>query len=571
MTSPYTRSLPPLKDLPAPRRLPDEATHLTPPGEIIAESKGAIRTRLLRIFWAPALVILGLWYLLLVLYVLGASPTFWFLSLLSALAEPAFLRATLIDLGFTSTGLGSAFLLVPAAATLLSLALVPLAPSVIAGLQPRRFLSERQFQRAVATRVTTVLMLPPLLVVIALPVAVLLGVPQPWTGLGAGPLSSLCLAILTLQLAWVLVRRTVTAPKLLGVTDAEALRTTARIGRDPQERREAAKQVLVQDRRHLPPSPGSEAASAAFTPRGAVITLALLSWASLTWVIPAAAGLGWVIFGITDMVTVIVGFTTMDLVDAGSSLPIVQLLLALPVAAVMLLGLALAPGTAMMLSTGQRDQVTDQRTYEDWSHRARVNPWEARVVGLTGWISAGWGLLGAIMFAVLLQVIQVATALSWVWIVTGALVLVPLLGLAAASAMRRGLRDLLYGPAGDYVRRESPYALVAPDIGTRADRAKDPAVRAAMRKRLQAAGGDHTLEIFDLDAAGERLWVDDSVPGAKDTAVRAADLSRGTLPDFGGEGSAFTGGGQANGGRASGDYTPPGHGIPDSVTGLREL
>lgn len=566
MTSPYARSLPPLTDLPEPRRLPGEATNLTPPGEIIAESKGAIRKRLLQIFWAPALVLLGLWYVLLTLYVLGASPTFWFLSLLSALAEPAFLRAALIDLGFTSAGLGSAFLLVPAAATLLSLALVPLAPSVIAGLQPRRFLSEKGFQRAVATGITAVLMLPPLLVVLALPLTVLLGVPQPWTGLGAGPLSSLCLAILALQLAWVLVRRTVTAPKLLGVPDAEALRTTARIGRDPEERREAAKQVLVQDRRHLPPDPGTEAASAAFTPRGAVITLALLYRASLTWVIPAAAGLGWIIFGITDLVTVIVGFTTMDLVDAGSALPLLQLLLALPVAAVVLLGLALAPATAMMLSAGQRDQVTDQRTYEDWSHRARVNPWEARVAGLTGWISAGWGLLGAVLLAVVLQVVQVATALSWVWIVAGALILVPLLGLAAASAMRSGLRDLLYGQAGDYVRRESPYALVAPDIGTRADRAKDPAVRAALRKRLQAAGGDHTLEIFDLDAAGERLWVDDSEPGAKDTAVRQADLAGGTLPDFGGEGSSFTGGGQV-----SGDDAPPRHGIPDSVTGLREL
>ena len=166
MTSPYARSLPPLTDLPEPRRLPGEATNLTPPGEIIADSKGAIRKRLLQIFWAPALVLLGLWYVLLTLYVLGASPTFWFLSLLSALAEPAFLRAALIDLGFTSAGLGSAFLLVPAAATLLSLALVPLAPSVIAGLQPRRFLSEKGFQRAVATGVTAVLMLPPLLVVI---------------------------------------------------------------------------------------------------------------------------------------------------------------------------------------------------------------------------------------------------------------------------------------------------------------------------------------------------------------------------------------------------------------------
>lgn len=217
----------------------------------------------------------------------------------------------------------------------------------------------------------------------------------------------------------------------------------------------------------------------------------------------------------------------------------------------------------MALAASQRDQVRDQRTYEEWARRARVNPWEARVVGLTGWFAAGWMLLGAALAALVLQLLQVATALSWVWIVMIVLVLAPLQGLAAAAAMRSGLRDVLYGPAGDFMRRQSPYILVAPDVGTRADRAKDPAVRAALRKRLQASGGDHSLEIFDLDAAGERLWVDDSEPGATDTAVREVDLARGALPDFGGEGSAFTGGGQD-----PAELDTPRHGIPDSLGGL---
>jgi hypothetical protein len=91
-------------------------------------------------------------------------------------------------------------------------------------------------------------------------------------------------------------------------------------------------------------------------------------------------------------------------------------------------------------------------------------------------------------------------------------------------------------------------------------------VRAALRKRLQADGGDHALEIFDLDASGERLWVDDSAPGATDTAVREADLAQGVLPDFGGEGSALTGGGRP----ADGEQAASLHDIPDSVTGLRE-
>ena len=91
------------------------------PAEIIAESTAAIRRRLLRRSWAPGLVLLGLWYLLLALYVVGSSPTFWFFSLLASLAEPVLLRSALVDLGFTSTGLWTAFLLVPAAGTALRL------------------------------------------------------------------------------------------------------------------------------------------------------------------------------------------------------------------------------------------------------------------------------------------------------------------------------------------------------------------------------------------------------------------------------------------------------------------
>lgn len=187
------------------------------------------------------------------------------------------------------------------------------------------------------------------------------------------------------------------------------------------------------------------------------------------------------------------------------------------------------------------------------------------MAALTGWLSAGWALFGTILATIVVQLLQVANGVTGTWTVMTALVLVPLLGVAASVAMRTGLRDVLYGPAGDYTRREAPYALLAPEVGTRADRAKDPAVRAALRKRLQAEGGDHTLAIFDLDVAGERLWVDDNQPGAKDTAVREADLTRGLLPDFGSEGSAFTGGGFT-----AADEDAPQHAIPDSVAGLRE-
>ena len=565
MTSPHSRTLPPLTDLPSPPRLPEEETHLVSPGEIMVESRREILRSLLRRLWAPALVLLGLWYVLLTLYVVGASPTFWLFSLLAGLGDPAYLRQAMSALNFTSEGLWTAFLLLPALATVLSLLGALLVPRLVAPLQPRRFLSETQFQRGVEDRTTAMLLALPVLTVLALPLTVVLGLPQPWTGLGAGPLSVWCAGLVALELAWVLVRRTVPAARLLGITSHEVLHTEARIGTDPERRRAAARQHLAQDRRHLPPNPGTPAADGARSPRGALTALALIARSALTWVLPALAGTSWLVLGIADLVTVLGSLSATGLSQVETPLRWQHLAVGLPLLVLVAAGCALAPALAVPLSSAQRAQVRDQRTYAEWAHRARVNPWEARVCALTGWLCAGWALAGTVLAAVLLPLLGAGTALTWVFLTLLALMVVPLLGVAATQAMKGGLRDVLYGPAGDFMRRETPYALVAPEFGTRADRAKDPAVRAALRKRLQADGGDHALEIFDLDAAGERLWVDENAPGASDTAVRQADLAQGVLPDFGSEGSAFTGGGNSPSEQASHL-----HDIPDTVTGLRE-
>ncbi|MCT1907911.1 hypothetical protein [Brachybacterium paraconglomeratum] len=565
MTSPHSRTLPPLRDLPSPPRLPEEETHLVSPGEIMVESRREILRSLLRRLWAPALVLLGLWYVLLTLYVVGASPTFWFFSLLAGLGDPAYLRQAMSALNFTSEGLWTAFLLLPAVATMLSLLGALLVPRLVAPLQPRRFLSETQFQRGVEDRTTAMLLALPVLTVLALPLTVVLGLPQPWTGLGAGPLSVWCAGLVALELAWVLVRRTVPAARLLGITSHEVLHTEARLGTDPERRRAAARQHLAQDRRHLPPNPGTPAADGASSPRGALAALALIARSALTWVLPALAGTSWLVFGIADLVTVLGSLSATGLSQVETPLRWQHLAVGLPLLVLVAAGCALAPALAVPLSSGHRAQVRDQRTYAEWAHRARVNPWEARVCALTGWLCAGWALAGTVLAAILLPLLGAGTALTWVFLTLLALMVVPLLGVAATQAMKSGLRDVLYGPPGDFMRRETPYALVAPEFGTRADRAKDPAVRAALRKRLQADGGDHALEIFDLDAAGERLWVDETAPGASDTAVRQADLAQGVLPDFGSEGSAFTGGGNSPSEQASHL-----HDIPDTVTGLRE-
>lgn len=570
MTPARDQPLAPLTNLPPPPQLPPEDPSLVLPAEIIAESRRTITRGLLRIAWAPALILIALWYVLLVLYVAGGSPTYWGLGALASLAEPTLLRTIMYQLGFTSSGLWMAFLLLPVGATVLSLLLLPLATAAIAGMNPRRHLSEAGFQREVATRITAVLMIPPLLTVAALPITVLLGVPQPWSGIGAGPLTALALAVVALQLTWVSIRGWVTAPRVLGIQSAAALETTARLDRDLDKRHAAALKVLAQDRRHLPPTPGTPQAAGALTPRGAATALALILRSSLTWVVPALMGLAWIVFGITDIVVTFSGISDLELNPGPSPLRWQALAAGLPLLGLSLLAIAMTPALAGLLSNGMRSQVTDQRTYPSWAHRARVNPWEQRVVNLTGWLNALIVLGATVVLGLALVLLDAVNGLAWVWMTLNVLVIAPLLGLAAAAAMRTGLRDVLYGPAGRYMRRDTEFALVAPDIGTRTERAEDPAVRAEMRRRLQEQDGDHSLEIFDLDTAGERLWVDDSLPGARETQIRAADIARGQLPDFGADDSPFAAPAHAGARRERHEAPSRQHDIPGSVADLRE-
>ena len=570
MTPARDQPLAPLTNLPPPPQLPPEDPSLVLPAEIIAESRRTITRGLLRIAWAPALILIALWYVLLVLYVAGGSPTYWGLGALASLAEPTLLRTIMYQLGFTSSGLWMAFLLLPVGATVLSLLLLPLATAAIAGMNPRRHLSEAGFQREVATRITAVLMIPPLLTVAALPITVLLGVPQPWSGIGAGPLTALALAVVALQLTWVSIRGWVTAPRVLGIQSAAALETTARLDRDLDKRHAAALKVLAQDRRHLPPTPGTPQAAGALTPRGATTALALILRSSLTWVVPALMGLAWIVFGITDIVVTFSGISDLELNPGPSPLRWQALAAGLPLLGLSLLAIAMTPALAGLLSNGMRSQVTDQRTYPSWAHRARVNPWEQRVVNLTGWLNALIVLGATVVLGLALVLLDAVNGLAWVWMTLNVLVIAPLLGLAAAAAMRTGLRDVLYGPAGRYMRRDTEFALVAPDIGTRTERAEDPAVRAEMRRRLQEQDGDHSLEIFDLDTAGDRLWVDDSMPGARETQIRAVDIARGQLPDFGADDSPFAAPAHAGARRERHEALSRQHDIPGSVADLRE-
>src|SRR5699024_7630840 len=140
------------------------------------------------------------------------------------------------------------------------------------------------------------------------------------------------------------------------------------------------------------------------------------------------------------------GISDLELNPGPSPLRCQALAAGLPLMGLPLLAIAMTPALAGLLSNGMRSQVTAQRTYPSWAHRARVNPWEQRVVNLTGWLIA-LSVLGA-RAVIELGLVGLADAggRAWVWLTGIALERAVLQGLAAAAAMRTGLREVLHGP-----------------------------------------------------------------------------------------------------------------------------
>ena len=506
------------------------------PQEILVESRRTITRRLLRISWAPGLVLAGLWAVLALLYVFGTSPTMWTLSLLVGLGDPVLLRATVRGLGFTSTQLWTIFLLAPTLGPLLGAPLLPVAASAVARMRPREYLSEQAFQRAVAERITAILLAPPIAAELLVTALMLAGADLVhWAAPSGGTLAALAAAFLAGRLAWTVLIRIVSAPRVLGIEPVSEVRARAQLDRDPAERARAAKLVLAQDRRHLPPNPGTPQASAGLRPAGALRALAQYGRVLLVSILPIVAAVAWVIFSIIDLVAVFAGMSGPLRPDSPPVGAISRVLVLESVLVFVLFALAagFAPGLAAAMAGGARSRVLDERTYEAWSDRARVNAWEARVVQGSAWIVTGFAAVALVAWEILTRATAVASAVTVTWTVIGFVILLPLVFAGAFPAMATGLRDVLYGPAGRYMRRETPFVLVAPEVGTRTEMARDPVVRAAMRERLRAEGGENALEVFDLDDADDRLWVDESAVGARHGKVSAADIEQGILPDFG--------------------------------------
>ncbi|MFC0676178.1 hypothetical protein [Brachybacterium hainanense] len=497
----------PLRNLPDPPQLPLDSPALALPEQIMLPSRRLLRARLLRAAWMPALVLLPLWYALLTCYVLGTSPTFLLLGSLALVVEPGMFDMFVRSIGFTPLGLGLAYLLVPLTGTLVSLSLLLLSVHRVATINPRMHLTEEDFQRAVSRRAAAPLMILPLVSVIATVLLALTPLSPHWGTLSAGVLAALCAALLWCALAWLTMRPLLSAPRLLDVpTPAEQMSLWDRSTRTaPAADRAARLAVLVtQDRRHLPPVPSRLEPGPAELLARAGRTLAALAGPAMTWVGLVMLPLGWIIFSILDLVVVIERMTSdMAFSVVQAQQPWQVFAVGLPLLAVLAGLVSLAPQLAMLLARPLRSRVLDERTYPDWETRAELNPWEARVVVLTGVLVALEALIITGALAVLLELAGGMTSTGWVWIGIDVLVASPLLGAAASFAMRRRLRDIVYGPAGLYTRRRTPFVLVAPEGGV---------------APLRPASPEEHLSPY--------------------RAADAEAVSRGILPDFGTGGGA---------------------------------
>ena len=532
---------PPLRDLPDPATVPADPPSLVPAEEILLSSLADLQRPLWKRAWRIGLLMLGLWAFLLLNFVIGTAPTGVLLILpLMMMERPGAASGIIASLGFNTTLLRASVPLVPLLGAAASIAMIPLAARAGARMNPQRALGEREFQDRFSQRLADVL-LAPVGVVVALQLLVTLSpLPSPWRELGPGPLAALGLGLIAVLIVRSLLRRMLPADVLLGIPSPAQIAAWSRTEDDDDLRHAALARLRAQDRRHLPPSPARLRPSAGSIGRALAITArALLPWPAIL-----IGALMWVVFGISDAAITFSRVSEFAVARTGYGWPfwVAGALVSIP----LLLVMGLAPRFAAMMHREKRADVTDQRTYLYWSQRSAVNPWEKAMPATIGWICAAAIVLAVLVQLAILAILGEARPAVVVWSVLVITVISPVAGAAIAHQYRDELRTAFYGPAGAYMRRAVPWALVAAGERTRADRDRDPAVQAARRDRVSVGidaailPGDpprhespHLHESGLLGRGGAGLDLSGRTPGAPTAGGGPGGLKPGTLPDLG--------------------------------------
>ena len=536
----------PLTELPEPPLI-EEAGEPLLPSEILAESTIELHNRAaLRIYpWAAAIGAF-FWVLFICMVLSVGNPVLMMVGLLFAM------------IGGADTLVASAALLGAAGAGLiLSLAMIPLGVFWAGRIRPRELLSEAAFQRAIAHRIALAFSAPmacACLILAALFVtSPLRELPTYWYASSWFILPNLFLPGLTTLVMFWAVRGALRAANPFKLPIPAQLLTAASQAPTSAEAARLLGIVHAQDRRHLPPN----------VPR---LNARVLARSTLQVAKTAVPVLFMAAPGVT-MIVQLISLSGPSTAQSNPSIPVIDIVGAplqwwvLPaVIGVSLAWLACAgpiPAVLMALLRPKPGQVQDLRTYTTPAERYRVNRWEYRVVVLSNLLIQLVTALTAIGFALIAVggggdpgSIMMAVILFWI-------TLLPFNALFTQAIMGRNLRQIVYGPAGRYMRRRTPIAAVTLLGTTRSAYANQPDVRAAVRDAEAKAaaqpapasnppasqapaptGQPAHSNSGHAPAGATPNGAEAAVPSG--VAAAAAEQPVVALPDFGGQGDLYT-------------------------------
>lgn len=489
LPGPSAQSLPPLLDLPEPEKLPTGDDVVDLPEEVLFDSAQVMRKRAGWKIWVwMAAAGAVSWGILGAVFLGSISPLVMFLPLF-ALAEPGFISSFLGGLGVS---LWEVLLLACGAApfgALVGLGAAALGLRSVARLRPREYLTEKLFRQAIGWSFAKWLMWPQLAVI----AMSMLLTALPGNSFMLADFSYIAVAGYLSMIAVVIVSVPFTAgcarsANPLGLPGHSELEMKRQAAMGTPKFAEYTRVMFAQDRRHLP--------------RNTLVVSARMFLASFctllryrAWQIVLFAALLAPFYFLADLVQLFSNIEDLKQVNNATDFSLMTRL------AFVLLVIAWASALAWLpplvlslfhLIPPSKRGVRDQRTYPTISERLSVNRWERGVVWATTLSLAAIEAVCLVAFIVVQVASNDAGEASSVH--TGALAFAGFVACALGMistyrAIAIDLRTIVYGPAGWYMRREVPFAAIAPKRGTRAEMADDPRVRVAVRERQAMALG----------------------------------------------------------------------------------
>lgn len=510
--------LPPLLSLPEPKRLAPEGSEPDFPADVLLDSAKEVRAVAgWGIYVRMVLTQLVVWMLLSWIFLGGASPMlmlFWPLMML--------------DLGIMDSFLRSLYLSTPLLITLLLTAplfgalwggfTVPWALGRVAKLRPRRYGTEKEFRTAIGRCFAVVNAVPQIALLLFLLLLAALKVHIPWASLSFSVISAACTWIAVSIIGYLVTSGFAKAANVLRLPGVNEIEMRMAQARSPQEWARLAKILQVQDRRHLPRN------TLALSPRmfrASFTELARAHW----WVLLTAS-----LLGAPVMWVAAIGRSVEQLdIDAGAeafraSVPsLVEWSVFVLAVALWCAAINLVPALTLLLVKPKAGDVRDLRTFNTVPERFAVNAWEKRVVVVGCLLMVLVEVLIAALAALILAVGNALNAMCVVLLVIGFFVVIPLSAVATYHCLAKQLRTIVYGPVHWYARREAPLSAVAPQWGTKADLANDPAVREReLRERARILGLPETASPEEIAVASTRAGLlPDFGLGAADNGVNA--------------------------------------------------